>query len=65
MCPIDSAERAEAIALWRDFARVDVPMTPEVEALAEAIVGRGVKPMDALHVASAIKSGAAWLLPTD
>jgi len=59
------AERAEAIALWRDHARVDVPTTPEVEALAEAIAGRGVKAMDALDVASAIKSGATWLLTTD
>jgi predicted nucleic acid-binding protein len=59
------AERAEAIALWRDLAGVDVPTTPEVEVLAEAIAGRGVKAMDALHVASAIKSGATWLLTTD
>jgi predicted nucleic acid-binding protein len=59
------AERVEAITLWRDLARVDVPTTPAVEAIAEAIVERGVKAMDALHVASAITAGATWLLTTD
>ena len=63
------AERAEAITLWRDLARVDVSATPAVEAIAEAIAERGVKAMearmDALHVASAITSGATWLLTTD
>ena len=55
------AERAEVIALWHDLARVDVSMTPAVEAIAE----RGVRAMDALHVASAITAGATWLLTTD
>ncbi len=59
------AERAEVIALWRDLARVDVSMTPAVEAIAEAIAERGVRAMDALHVASAITAGATWLLTTD
>jgi hypothetical protein len=57
-------ERALAIALWRDVARVDVSTTPAVEAPAEAIAGRGVKAMDALHVASAVAAGATWLLTT-
>ena len=56
---------AEAITLWRDLARVDVSTTPAVEAIAEAIAERGVKAMDALHVASAITAGATWLLTTD
>jgi predicted nucleic acid-binding protein len=59
------AERAEAITLWRDLAQVDVATTPAVEAIAEAIAERGVKAMDALHVASAIAAGAIWLLSTD
>jgi len=36
-----------------------------VEAIAGAIAARGVRPMDALHVASAIIAGANWLLTTD
>lgn len=59
------AERAEAIALWRDLAWVDVATTPAVEAIAEAVAERGVKAMDALHVASAITAGATWLLTPD
>jgi len=59
------AERSEAIALWRDLARTDMPTTAAVEGLAESISRRGVKAMDALHVASAITAGAAWLLTTD
>ncbi len=59
------AERAETITVWRDLARVDVSTTPAVEALAEAIAGRGVKAMDALHAASTITAGATWLLTTD
>jgi predicted nucleic acid-binding protein len=59
------AERAEAITLWRDRARVDISTTPAVEAIAEAIAERGVEAMDALHVASAITAGATWLLTTD
>jgi predicted nucleic acid-binding protein len=59
------AERAEAIALWRNVAQVDVSTTSAVGAIAEAIAERGVKAMDALHVASAITAGATWLLTTD
>jgi hypothetical protein len=59
------AERSEAHPLWRDLARVDIPTSGTVEVLADAIVARGVKAMDALHVASAITAGASWLLTAD
>ncbi|HYN79831.1 MAG TPA: PIN domain-containing protein, partial [Lamprocystis sp. (in: g-proteobacteria)] len=48
-----------------NLAQVDVSTTSSVEAIAEAIAERGVKAMDALHVASAITAGATWLLTTD
>ena len=57
--------RREAIALWKSFAVVDVDTSNDVEALAEEIVLLGIKPMDALHVASAIVAGATCLLTTD
>ena len=36
-----------------------------VEGRAEGLRLLGVKPMDALHVASVIEAGANWLLTTD
>ena len=58
-------ERREAIAAWRPLAAVDVDTQPDVEALAEELALLGIKPMDALHIASAIAAGAAWFLTTD
>ena len=59
------ARRREAIAEWRRLASVDIDVTVPVESLASEIAQTGIKPMDALHVASAIISGADWLLTTD
>lgn len=58
-------ERREAIAVWKTLAVVDVDTNPAVEALAEEFVLLGIKPMDALHVASAVTANATWLLTTD
>jgi predicted nucleic acid-binding protein len=57
--------RRDAIQAWKPLASVHVDMTPEVEALAEELAANGVKPMDALHVASAINADAEWFLTTD
>lgn len=57
--------RRQAIAEWRLRAMVDVDLTSSVESLADGIARTGIKPMDALHVASAINSGADWMLTTD
>jgi len=59
------ADHRQAIMGWRNMASVDVPAGAEVEALAEQLFGQGVKPMDALHVASAIVAGADYFLTTD
>lgn len=40
-------------------------MSITIEGMGEAFTHLGVKAMDALHVASAIASGAEWLLTTD
>ena len=58
-------ERRQAIAEWKALASVDVEMTTMIEGLADRLAQVGVKAMDALHVASAIASGAGWLLTTD
>jgi len=47
-------ERREAIAVWKTLAVVDVDTNPAVEAVAQQSTGAGIKPMDALHVASAV-----------
>ena len=57
--------RRQAIAEWRLRASVDIDMETSVENLAGEIAQKGIKPMDALHVASAITSGADWMLTTD
>jgi hypothetical protein len=59
------ARRRQAIAEWRLRASLDVDMTASVESLAGEIAQKGIKPMDALDVASAITSGADWMLTTD
>ncbi|MEY6432362.1 PIN domain-containing protein [Thioalkalicoccus limnaeus] len=58
-------ERRRAIQAWRTLASMDIDTTCRVESLAGEFASRGVKPMDALHVASAIEAGAAWFLTTD
>lgn len=57
--------RRQAIAEWRLRASVDIDMATSVESLADEIAHKGIKPMDALHVACAIISGADWMLTTD
>ena len=59
------SERSKAIEGWKSLAVIDMDANPQIEALAEEIAGIGVKPMDALHVASAITAGSAYLLTTD
>jgi len=58
-------ERCQAIVDWKTLANVDVAMSSMIEDMAEEFTRVGVKAMDALHVASAIASGAEWLLTTD
>lgn len=59
------ARRREVIAEWCRLASVDIDVTGPVESLANELAQEGIKPMEALHVASAIISGADWLLTTD
>ena len=58
-------ERSKVINGWKPLAVIDMEVTPQIESLAEEFASIGVKPMDALHVASAITAGATFLLTTD
>lgn len=58
-------ERRSAIHTWRSLSSVNVDTSRQVEVLAEQFAEKGIKPMDALHVASAIEAGATWFLTTD
>ena len=60
----DSA-RKSAIAEWKTLAEIDAATTTAVEQLASTLAGNGLKPMDALHIASAIEAGAGYFLTTD
>lgn len=57
--------RQVGMLIYLDICCFNRPFDQQTQTLAEAIAGPGVKAMDALHVASAIKSGAGWLLTTD
>ena len=46
-------------------ARRYVPTTPEVTARAASYQRGGIKPLDSLHLASAVVSGAAFFCTTD
>ena len=56
--------RRNAIAAWKSTASVDVDLLPHVESTAEELARLCIKPMDPLHVASALSAKAAWLLTT-
>ena len=58
-------ERSKVINGWKPLAIIDIEPTPQVESLAEEFSSMGVKPMDALHAASAIVAGATYLITTD
>lgn len=58
-------ERRAAIAQWKLLAESDISMTVTVEQFASVLAGDGLKPMDALHIASAIEAGAGCFLTTD
>lgn len=58
-------DRREAIHDWKSLAILDIDTTQDVEEMASDLADYGIKPMDALHLASAIRAGAQWFLTTD
>ena len=57
--------RKVAVGTWKSLAAVDVSVNDSVELMADDLAFRGVKPMDALHVACAIEAEADYFLTTD
>lgn len=58
-------ERRMAIAQWKNRAVVNVLESSALLETAHELLGRGIKPKDALHVASAISGNAEFFLSTD
>lgn len=59
------AERREQIGKWRSYAAEDVQEDEEVLALAQGISVHGIKKLDALHLACAVRAQAVFFLTTD
>jgi predicted nucleic acid-binding protein len=59
--PVRRTHAEEVLAI----AGVDQPLTPEIEARARVLEGFGVKPLDALHSASAEAVGAVYFCTCD
>jgi len=58
-------DRRETIFEWLDYATVHVETTEDVAARGKEIQSFGIKPKDALHLASAEKAECDWFLTTD
>ena len=58
-------DRKKAILLWKHRAVVDIEVEDEVLRRALVIVKRGIKSMDALHIACAIQAKCHYFLTTD
>ena len=58
-------ERRAGIARWKDFSSAIIQDSEGVRERARAIVGNGIKPLDALHIASALAGQASHFLTVD
>lgn len=53
------------IEMASSLARVKVPASEDIRVKARELAGRGIKPRDALHLASAISAKADWFITCD
>jgi len=58
-------ERRKAIQKWKNISSIEITETPEILTCANQLSKFGLKPKDALHVASAIEGKADYFLTTD
>lgn len=58
-------DRKSAITPWKHLAVVDIGADKEVYHRASAIGKRGIRSMDALHIACAIQARCHYFLTTD
>ena len=53
-------ERKNAIADWRNVAKVDIDVSEDINLLGKQIMSKGIKDKDALHIACAIKAECGY-----
>lgn len=58
-------ERKRAIEKWKNFAVLDIEESHNLLMMASALIKEGIRPKDALHVASALEAKASYFLTTD
>ncbi len=58
-------ERAEQIAKWRSYSYCDIIEDNQVIKVASEFHRHGIKKLDALHIACAVKAKADYFLTTD
>lgn len=58
-------ERKEQIGKWKKYAIEDIVEDDSIIEAAVAISQKGMKKIDSLHIACAIKAGADYFLTTD
>ena len=58
-------ERREQIIKWRTYSDEDIGESEEVLNIASMIMKHGIKKMDSLHLACAIKANTDYFLTTD
>jgi predicted nucleic acid-binding protein len=58
-------ERRIAIQKWKNLSTIKIIENSEVLAYANQLLKFGIKPKDALHVASAVEGKADYFLTTD
>ena len=58
-------ERREQISKWRAYSEADIEESDETLQLAVLVSEQGIKKIDSLHIACAIKAKAEYFLTTD
>jgi hypothetical protein len=58
-------ERREQIGKWREYSKTDIEENEEVLKIANMVTQKGIKKIDSLHIACAIKARADYFLTTD
>jgi predicted nucleic acid-binding protein len=58
-------ERRIAIQKWKNLSTIKIVENPKILANANQLLKSGIKPKDALHVASAVEGKAYYFLTTD
>ena len=58
-------ERQEQIAKWRAYSREDIQEDDKILRVAAKLSEHGIKKIDSLHIACAIRASASFFLTTD